>query len=121
MTNADGPILIYTTFETGDDARRVGRSLVEAGLAACANILAPMTAIYRWQGAIEEAGEVAMIIKSRRACQDALLAAAKELHPYDTPALIVIDPATVDEDFARWITDQTQMAGDPGGRGGARE
>ena len=107
MSDADGPILIYTTFENGDDARRVGRSLVEAGLAACVNILAPMTAIYRWQGALEEAGEVPVLIKSRRARQGELLEEAKRLHPYDTPALIVIDPAEVDEDFARWITDQT--------------
>lgn len=107
MPDPDAPILIYTTFETADDARAMGRSLVEARLAACVNIFPPITAIYEWQGELEESGEVAMLIKSRRALQDRLLAAAKRLHPYETPALLVIETTAADADFCRWIAEQT--------------
>jgi periplasmic divalent cation tolerance protein len=107
VPDPDAPILIYTTLETAADARALGRSLVEARLAACVNIFPPITAIYEWEGKLEESGEVAMLIKSRRALQDRLLAEAKKLHPYETPALLVIEPSAGDADFCRWITEQT--------------
>ena len=100
-------VLIYTTLESVDDAKRIGRALVESKLAACVNILPAMTAIYEWQGELQEAGEVVMLIKTRKACQAEALARAKELHPYDTPALLVIEPSEVDDDFAAWIAGQT--------------
>jgi len=100
-------LLIYTTLESVDDAKRIGRALVESKLAACVNILPAMTAIYEWQGELQEAGEVVMLIKTRKARQAEALARAKELHPYDTPALLVIEPSEVDDDFAAWIAGQT--------------
>ena len=103
----DKPLLIYTTLESLEDAKSVGRALVEAKLAACVNILPAMTAIYEWQGELQEAGEVVMLIKTRKGCVDKALARAKELHPYDTPALLVIEPSQVDCDFANWIKAQT--------------
>lgn len=110
LNNRNAPILLYTTLENEQDARRLGRALVTARLAACANILAPMTSIYEWKGTLEETQETAMLIKSRRGLQDKLLAEAKRLHPYDTPALLLIEPATGDPDFIRWIADQTGEA-----------
>lgn len=107
MPEDDAPILVYTTLETQDDARVLGRALVGARLAACVNILAPMTAIYEWKGALEEGGETPMIIKSRRGLQDKLLAEAKRLHPYEVPALLVMEPSDGDADFCRWIAGQT--------------
>ncbi|GBE44412.1 MAG TPA: divalent-cation tolerance protein CutA [Rhizobiales bacterium] len=100
-------LLIYTTLESVEDAKSVGRALVESKLAACVNILPAMTAIYEWQGELQEAGEVVMLIKTRKGCLDEALARAKEMHPYDTPALLVIEPSEVDRDFAAWIVEQT--------------
>lgn len=108
MGQENDPLLIYTTFENMEDARSVGRALVEARLAACVNIIPSMTSIYEWQGELCEASEVSMLIKTRKACQKKALAQAKELHPYDTPALLVIELAAADDAFADWITQQTQ-------------
>ena len=108
MGQANDPILIYTTFERIEDAKLMGRALVEARLAACVNIIPSMTSIYEWQGELSEESEVIMLIKTRKACQVAALAQAKELHPYDTPALLVIEPGAVDSTFADWIVEQTQ-------------
>lgn len=107
MADENAPILVYTTLETPADARVLGRALVETGLAACVNIFPAITAIYEWEGALTEAQESAMLIKSRKGVQDRLLAEAKRLHPYDTPALIVLEVAGGDAGFFNWIADQT--------------
>lgn len=108
MSNENDPVLIYTTFSNVGEAKKLGRILVEAHLAACINILPSMTSIYEWQGETQEAEEAVMIIKTRKACQARALSRTKDLHPYDTPALLVIAPEKVDEDFADWISEQTR-------------
>lgn len=107
MPDDNAPILVYTTLETLADAQKLGRALVAAGLAACVNIFPTMTAIYEWEGALSEAQESAMLIKSRQGVQQRLLAEARRLHPYDTPALIVLEVAGGDAEFFRWIAAQT--------------
>lgn len=107
MPDGNAPILVYTTLETPADAQKLGRALVEAGLAACVNIFPAMTAIYEWEGALSEAQESAMLIKSRKGMQERLLAEAKRLHPYEKPALIVLQVAGGDNEFFSWIAEQT--------------
>ncbi len=111
MGHADDPILVYTTFETPDDAKRVGQALVADRLAACVNIIPGMTAIYEWEDTLQEAGETVMIIKSRAGLRERLLAEAKRLHPYETPALLVLKPVGGDADFIDWICAQTDGQG----------
>lgn len=110
MGHESDPVLIYTTFETVEDAKKVGRILVESRLAACVNIIPSMTSLYEWQGELQEADEVVMIIKTRKGCQPLALQRTKDLHPYDTPALLAIDPLEVDKDFAAWIERQTNTS-----------
>lgn len=110
MADENAPILVYTTLETAEDARKLGRALVEARLAACVNIFAPMTAICEWKGSLDENGETPMLIKSRKGLQGKLLAEAKRLHPYEVPALLVLEPSGGDPDFCRWIVEQTSLA-----------
>lgn len=100
-------IVIYTTFENIHQAREVGHTLVKARLAACMNIVPAMTSIYEWQGEIQETAEAVMLIKTSRRCQAEVLRRTKELHPYDTPALYVLDPLHTDADFGAWIAEQT--------------
>lgn len=108
MQQDDQPILIYTTFAAPEDAKTVGRALVEARLAACVNIFPGMTAIYEWEGAPEEAGECVMLIKSRRGLQAEVLQETHRLHPYDTPALLVIPVDGGSGDYLDWIAAQTR-------------
>lgn len=107
MTAADRVLLIYTTFETTDEARAAGGKLVDARLAACVNILPGMISIYEWEEQRQEAGEVVMIVKTRAKCLEEALELLKSVHPYETPALIVIEPVRTDPDFQKWICDQT--------------
>lgn len=99
-------ILIYTTFPSESEAKKLGRALVEGGLAACVNIFPQMIAIFSWQGKVEEAGEAAMIVKTVKARAGDVLAEIKRLHPYAVPARLVLPLAGGGEDFLQWIAEQ---------------
>lgn len=103
----DKPILIYATFPTAAEAERIGGELVDRGLAACINIFPPMTAIYVWEGKRNRDSEVAAIIKTRSTLADRVVAEVRRLHPYQNPALVVIEPKGGSADFLKWIMDQT--------------
>jgi periplasmic divalent cation tolerance protein len=80
-------VSVYAVFADGDEAQRIARAVVEERLAACANILGPCRSIYRWQGAVEEADEVAAIFKARADQAPALIARIAGLHSYDVPTI----------------------------------
>jgi periplasmic divalent cation tolerance protein len=106
----DKPVLIYSTFPSAAEAERVGGVLVDRGLAACVNIFPGMTAIYVWDGKRQRESEAAMLIKTRAALADAVVAEARKLHPYANPALVVLPVEGGSADFLRWIADQTAGA-----------
>lgn len=89
-------------------AEAVAGACVEEGLAACANIFAPVTSVYRWKGAIERAEEVPLLLKSREDLFRALSARVKSLHPYETPSIVATDLPLVETDCARWLAAETQ-------------
>lgn len=96
---------LYTTAPDEETARRIARALVETDLAACVNFFPGMKSVYRWDGALEEAGEVAMIVKTTRERAEAAAASIRREHPYETPALAAIDAGATgaSPDFAAWI------------------
>lgn len=104
--NDKDAVLIYTTFPSLDDAKKAGRALVEDKLAACVNIFPPMTAIYVWENRLEEDTETAMIVKSMAKRAAEVLDEIKRLHPYSTPARLVLPVTGGGEDFLNWIAAQ---------------
>lgn len=104
---SDPPIMIYTTFPSIEAAEEVGSALVEMKLAACVNILPQMLSIYEWQGKMEKAQEAVMLIKTRKSCQQKAVEETTSRHPYDTPAVLVIDITGGNNAYFRWIADQT--------------
>ena len=94
---------VYAVFADEDEAARIGRAMVEQGLAACVNILAPCRSIYRWQGAIEEAVEVPALFKTRADQADALIAAIAARHSYAVPAAVVWPITAAHPAYAAWI------------------
>jgi len=103
----DGPILVYATFPSREEAERIGGQLVEDGLAACVNILPGMTSIYIWEGRRQRDEECAMIIKSRRGLAERVVDRVRGMHPYENPALVVLDTAGGAAPFLDWILSQT--------------
>jgi periplasmic divalent cation tolerance protein len=103
-------VFVYTTYPSVVEAERAGRILVERRLCACVNILPGMVSYYRWQGAIERGDEAVMIIKTRASLAEAVRAAVKEMHPYSTPAVLVVPIESVDPDYHAWIVAETAKA-----------
>jgi len=101
-------VFVYTNYASIVEAEQAGRALVERRLCACVNILPGMVSYYWWQGAIERADEVVMIIKTRASLAEPVRAAVKDMHAYTTPAVLVIPIETVDPDYHAWIVAETQ-------------
>ncbi|MGE5502288.1 MAG: divalent-cation tolerance protein CutA [Ignavibacteriales bacterium] len=108
----DDILLLYTTWPDADTAERVGRTVVEEGLAACANILGSGVSIYRWKGAVERAPETFMILKTTGKAAPALRDRLVLLHPYDTPGMValVVEPGASHAPFLSWIASETGSA-----------
>jgi periplasmic divalent cation tolerance protein len=106
----DAPAFVYTTYPSLVEAEKAGQSLVEAGLAACVNILPEMVSIFRWKGQIERGNEVVMIIKTRASLQDRVAARVRETHPFATPAIVFLPTGGGDKDYVAWIMEETASA-----------
>lgn len=103
----DKPILVYATFPSSEEAERIGGRLVDEGIAACVNILPGMMSIYVWQGQRQRDQECAMIIKSRASFSGRIIEAVREMHPYENPAVVVLDIAGGSQPFLDWVMTQT--------------
>jgi periplasmic divalent cation tolerance protein len=100
-------LVVLTTLPDVDTARRVARSLVEQRLAACVNVLAPCSSIYRWQGAVEDATEVPLLIKTRQDRYDRLEAALRGLHPYELPEIVAIPVTSGLAAYLQWVASES--------------
>jgi periplasmic divalent cation tolerance protein len=100
-------VVVYTTFPGLVEAERVGKELVERRLAACANILPGMVSHYRWEGKVERAEEVVVLIKTRATLAEEVSTAIKELHSYDVPAIVVIPLESVESNYLGWLLQST--------------
>jgi periplasmic divalent cation tolerance protein len=103
-------VFVYTTWGTTVEAEEAGRKLVERGLAACVNILPGMISHYRWEGKVERAEETVMIIKTRASLAAEVSDAVKAMHPYDTPAILVMPLESVEPAYLGWLLKETEGA-----------
>jgi periplasmic divalent cation tolerance protein len=96
---------VYAVFANAEQAERVGRTVVEERLAACVNILGPIRSIYRWQGKIETADEVAAIFKTHHWRSDALMERIAAMHSYDVPCIVTWPIDKILGPYADWVED----------------
>ena len=101
-------VFVYTTHPSTVEAERIGRALVERRLCACVNILPGMISHYWWQGKIERGEEAVMIVKTRASLATRASDAVKEMHPYSTPAILVLPIESVDAAYLEWLMAETQ-------------
>lgn len=100
-------VLVYTTWPSVVEAERAGEAIVGRRLAACVNILPGMISYYWWEGKIERAEEVVMIVKTRASLAEPVRAAVKEMHSYTTPSVMVLPVESVEADYYAWILRET--------------
>lgn len=101
-------LLVLTNVPDATIATTIARRLVELRVAACVNILPQVQSIYRWQGMIEEAGELSLLIKTTQARYAELEAAIKALHPYDVPEIIAMPIVQGMPTYLNWISAETK-------------
>lgn len=96
-------VSVYVLFANAEEAEQIGRTVVEERLAACINILGSVRSIYRWQGSIETADEVAAILKTSQAEADALIMRIAGLHSYEVPCIVAWPIDKLLTSYADWV------------------
>lgn len=103
-------LLVISSLPDEPSARQLARHLVESGLAACVNVLAPCASTYRWRGAVEEATEVPVLIKTTAQRYAELEAAIRARHPYELPEIVAVPLARGLPAYLDWVAAETAAA-----------
>jgi periplasmic divalent cation tolerance protein len=101
-------LLVISNFPNRTAAELAADSLIADRVAACVNILAECSSVYRWEGKVEHASEVPLLIKTTRAAYAQLESALRELHPYELPEIIAVSVTTGLPAYLAWVAQETQ-------------
>ena len=96
-----------------EEAKKIGRELIEENLAACVNLLGNMTSIYKWEDKLEEGQEVVMIAKTRKTLMPKLIETVNSHHSYDCPCILELPIHGGNPDFLIWIVEETKVKNNP--------
>jgi periplasmic divalent cation tolerance protein len=106
-------IVILSTVDSVELGRKIAGALVDAGLAACVNIIPGVRSVYRWQGKICDEEELLLLIKTTAARFEEVRRLIRSLHTYQVPEVISLPVGAADRDYISWLCEQV------GGSGGA--
>ena len=99
--------VVYITTKDEDEAKKIGKALVEEKLVACVNIH-PVNSIYRWEGEIQEESEIAMFVKTKADLVGEVVNRVKELHSYQVPCVVSLSIEKGNPDYLQWIEESTK-------------
>jgi periplasmic divalent cation tolerance protein len=99
---------MLSTAGSREEADRIAAALVDERLAACVNVVAPITSIYRWRGAVERAEEVLLVVKTRRTLVARVAARIRALHSYELPEAIALAIGGGSAEYLAWIAGETE-------------
>ena len=116
MSNAFSPpeddfLQVITSCGDHDQAQELARGAIDARLAACVQITAAVTSIYRWEGKVEQSAEVLCIFKTSRAAYPALEALIRSRHTYTLPEILAIPVVTGSADYLNWLRAELAAGG----------
>lgn len=100
-------LLVITTLPDRASAERIAAALVTAGVAACINVLAECSSVYRWHGKVERATEVPLLIKTSRGAYARLEQRLRALHPYEVPEIIALPLDAGLPEYLDWVARET--------------
>jgi periplasmic divalent cation tolerance protein len=106
----DEVVVVLTNLPDRAAAVKLAQELVARRLAACVNVLGECTSVYRWRGAIENAAEVPVLIKTRAGRYAEVEAAIREFHPYELPEIVAVPVLHGFEEYLQWVADETAIA-----------
>ena len=102
-------LLVLTSLPDVAAAQRLARQIVESHAAACVNQLPPCTSTYRWQGKIETASEVPLLIKTSAIAYPRLQALIRSAHPYELPEIIAVPLSAGLPEYLDWVSQETKI------------
>ncbi len=100
--------IVLTTAGSVDEAERIATTLVEAELAACVNIVSPITSVYRWKGAVQKEQEWLLLIKTTASASENVSKKIRELHSYDLPECIQVPIEAGTAEYLNWIAENVK-------------
>jgi periplasmic divalent cation tolerance protein len=103
------PLLVLTNLPDAASAEKVANALIESRAAACVNVLAECHSVYRWQGRVETAGEIPLLIKTTVANYPLVEQIVRAQHPYDVPELIAIPITHGLPAYLDWLATETEQ------------
>jgi periplasmic divalent cation tolerance protein len=98
--------IVLTTIAAGS-AETLASKLVEERVAACVNVVPRVVSVYRWKGRVERADEAMLVVKTSDARLARLVRRIEELHPYDVPEIVALDPSRVNAAYRAWVDAET--------------
>jgi periplasmic divalent cation tolerance protein len=101
-------LLVFTNLPDEASAHALATALVVERVAACVNVLAPCRSVYHWQGKVEEATEIPLLIKTTAGCYAALEAAIRARHPYELPEIVAVPVAHGLPEYLDWLVIETR-------------
>ncbi len=101
-------IVIYITTGSVNEAKKIGRALVEEKLVACSNIIFPIRSIYSWQGKICDDKEALMVLKTKKKLFDQIAKRVEKLHSYDVPEIIAMPIIEGSSKYLSWLNEETK-------------
>ncbi|HJW86815.1 MAG TPA: divalent-cation tolerance protein CutA [Candidatus Brocadiaceae bacterium] len=104
-------VIVFITTGSTDEAKKIGKLLVEEGLAACCTIIQPVESIFKWKDAIHVEQETLIISKTREELFSALEKRVKQLHGYEVPEIIAIPITQGSKSYLDWIVKETRIPG----------
>lgn len=103
-------VLVYVTASSRDEALAIARAVVGERLAACANVLPPITSVFRWDGAAQEETETALLLKTRADLVERVSDRVRALHSYTCPCVVALPVTGGNPAFLDWIAEETRDA-----------
>jgi len=100
--------IVLTTAGSAEEAERIASALVEAQLAACVNIVSPITSVYRWKGAVQKEQEWLLLIKTIVTAFEKVSQRIRQLHSYDLPECIQISIEAGSTEYLKWIDENVK-------------
>ncbi|MEM5871577.1 MAG: divalent-cation tolerance protein CutA [Candidatus Aenigmatarchaeota archaeon] len=100
--------VVFITCPTYEEGEKIARVLLEERLAACVNITSDIKSFFWWEGKIQEADEVLLIVKTKKSVLKDLIKKVKSIHSYSVPEIIALPITGGSKDFTKWIDEETR-------------
>ena len=101
-------VIIFITVDSQESANKITQALLEERKAACVNMIPKIESHYSWQGKIESADEIMLIVKTRAALIDDVAKLVKKIHPYIVPEIIAMPIVGGNDDYLKWVEEETK-------------